>query len=121
MEEDKCVIAITEALSEAIRVALEEVEGSICTPEAFDRALANLLSKMLGIEHNPTKCDEILAQPPSANTCKDFYEQRRWVMCRAHQLLKEMKKEGKVANIGEAINTAWSELREKCLAIGHVI
>ena len=121
MSEDKCILAISEALKRAISVALEEVEHSVCTPEDFDKALLKVLGDILGVEVNPTKCSEILSKPVTETICKDFYEQRRWVMCKAHQLLKKWKEEGKIADIGEAIHEAWTELKEKCLEKGYPI
>lgn len=117
----KCIIAIKEALKRAFSIAMDEVEKSVCTPEDFEKALLEFLGEVLGVEVNPTKCDLILESPVDEKVCKDFYEQRRWVMCRAHQLLKQWKEEGKIADIGEAIEKAWEELREKCIEKGYAI
>ena len=118
---EKCITAIKEALKRAFSIVLEGVENDICTVEDFDKALLEFLGQMLGVDVNPTKCDLILEKPVSEKVCRDFYEQRRWVMCKAHQLLKEWKKEGKIADIGEAIEKAWDELKEKCLEAGYAI
>ena len=120
-EESKCQLAIKEALKEALRIALEETSSSICRPEDFDKALLEVLGELLGVEANPTSCELVLKEPPTAKVCRDFYEQRRWVMCKAHRLLKEWKKEGRIADIGEAIEEAWDELKEKCLEAGYPI
>jgi len=117
----KCAVAIKEALREAIRTAIEEVKNTICKPEDFDKALLEVLGEMLGVEVNPTKCELVLKEPVTERVCKDFYEQRRWVMCKAHQLLKKWREEGRIADIGEAIEEAWSELKEKCLEAGYAI
>jgi len=120
-EEGKCVIAIEEAIKRALSVAVEEVKNTVCTEEDFDKALKKVLGSLLGVEANPTECSIVLSQPMTERVCRDFYEQRRWVMCRAHQKLKEMYKTGQIADLGEAIEEAWDELKEKCLAAGHPV
>lgn len=120
-EENRCVIAISEAIKKALSVALEEVRSSVCSEDDFDKAMLEVLGRVLGVETNPTKCDLVLKEPITERVCRDFYEQRRWVMCRAHQKLKQWKEEGRIADIGDAIEEAWDELKEKCLEAGHPI
>lgn len=119
--EGKCVIAIEEAIKRALNIALEEVKNTVCTKEDFDKALKKVLGSFLGVEANPTSCELILEEPVTKKVCEDFYEQRRWVMCRTHQKLKKMYEEGKIAELGEAIESAWDELKEKCLAAGYPV
>jgi len=121
MGDEKCVIAVREAIKKALEVALDEVRKSVCKEEDFEKAILEVLGKFLGVEANPTKCELILEKPVTESVCRDFYEQRRWVMCRAHRLMKEWIKEGKIADLGEALDIAWDELKKKCAEAGYAI
>jgi hypothetical protein len=55
---------------------------------------------------------EIVLKDVTLDTCRDFRESRRWVMCKAWELMDKQK----VGSFKEAISKAWSELREKCRA-----
>jgi len=57
-------------------------------------------------------CKLILDKGVTTDTCMDFRESRRWVMCRAWDLMD--KKE--VDSFKEAIGKAWDELRTRCRA-----
>ena len=116
----KCALAIKEAIKKAIQIAGEEIQDTICSTEDYDRALKEVLAELLGVEVNPTSCDLVLSTI-TESTCKDFYKQREYVMCRAHQLMKEWREEGKIADLGKAIREAWDDLKTKCLEKGIVV
>ena len=119
---NKCVIAIEEAINKALEVAFEEIQKSICTKEDFEKALSTVLSDFLGVDIsvNP-ECEEILKKGFTEKVCKDFYEQRRWVMCCAHSKLKKWLEEGKIADFRKAIRECWKELKEGCEKAGYPI
>lgn len=116
-EENKCVMAIKEAIKKAIEYAGQEVQGTICSVDDYDKAVKQVLAEFLGVEVNPTSCDYVL-EHIGEDVCRDFYKQREYVMCKAHKLLKEWRAEGKIADIGKAIREAWNDLKTKCLEIG---
>lgn len=115
MEKNKCVVAISVALKKAFEIAVDEAKNTACSEDDLDQAIHSYLAKMLGVKVNPhSKCDVLLEKPVTKEVCRDFYEQRRWVMCRAHRKLKEWLKEGKPADLGKALEESWDELKEEC-------
>jgi len=109
---EKCKIA----LGSALKVVLEECGGK-------DNFFKNI-GKILGLseeeveEMNPLSehCRRVLDEALTKERCHDFREQRRWVMCRAWDLM-----ETEHIPFHDAIKRAWDELKERCAKIGAYI
>jgi len=99
----------------AWEVALD-VLSSECTPHQ----LVEFMKKILGLKNddlNPgEKCKWVLERGLTKEVCQDFREYRRWVMCRAFEL---MEKEG--LSFSEALDKAWDEVHEECAKLGVII
>lgn len=125
MKKMACKMAVKDAIDRVFKVITEEFKKwevvGLCDPDTIDEGMKTVLAKILGVKDNPVSCEILLSQPVTERICRDFYEQRRWVMCRAHQILKEEHEKGEIADLGEAIEKAWDELREKCLKMGYYI
>jgi len=83
---------------------------------------AEFLSRVLGLNKHDVnalsvKCRYVLERGLTKEVCEDFREIRRWVACRAWQLLEE----GKARRWRDAIKTAWEEAKRKCMELGVVI
>ena len=93
-----------------------DVLSSECTPHQ----LVDFAKKILGLKKddiNPSeKCRLILDRGLPKEVCQNFREYRRWVMCRAFEL---MEKEG--LSFSEALDKAWDEVHEKCAEVGVII
>ena len=75
----------------------------------------DLAAELLGIHpkevNEPSiKCSIILGQGLQPEICSDFREIRRWVLCRAWELLDSHS----VKSFREAIRRAWEEARLGC-------
>jgi len=103
-KEDRCAIAVD--------VALETILGECGGSKEL---VMKHIGELLGIDGNPisAKCEYVLERGTPAEVCKDFREIRRWVLCRAWEL---METEG--LRFRDAISRAWIEAKEKCAAHG---
>jgi len=104
----KCQIAI---------LAVAEVLTKHC--KAGDEALKKFMKDILGLsdEKDNPSCDLVLKHGLTESICKDFRAIRKWVMCRAHDLLAK----GEVKTFSEAMRKAWEEAKTTCLKLGVII
>ena len=96
---------------------LADLVGSECTAEQ----LGMWLKEVLGLEDDDINvsetCRMILEEKGlTKEVCQDFRAYRRWVMCRAFQLIE---KEG--LSFSEALRRAWKEVKSKCFELGVTI
>ena len=80
------------------------------------------LEDMLGLERHEInepseKCKPVLEIGLTPSVCKDFRAIRRWVACRAWQLLESDKYD----RWRDAIRQAWMEARTECLKHGVAV
>lgn len=93
---------------EECRIAMNAAAGVALEHCSDDEELETLLSRMLGIEPD-INCTFALEEGLDEDTCTDFEGLRQWVMCRAHDLLKNQQVE-----FDEALEEAWGEARNQC-------
>lgn len=91
----------------ALEIAREECGG--------EKAMMKHMGKLLGMDEdeapNPSSdCEVVLDEGLIEEVCKDFREIRRWVLCRAWQLLDSKE----VDTFEVAMETAWAEAKNKC-------
>lgn len=94
------------------REILREIEGDIA------RIIVRYGADVLGIDHSEVndpseKCKAVLSRPLDRSICQDFRGIRRWVLCRAWQLLDS----GEAKMFRTAIRRAWSEAKRICYNI----
>ncbi len=98
-----------------LRIVAKSLSDIIITtvPEG---KIDQLMQDILGIEGvNPISehCKLVLENDLPAEVCTSFRGIRRWVMCRAWELMDENK-----MPFRQAMRTAWAEAKEKCLKHG---
>lgn len=101
--DDECAVAVEAAMG----VALDH-----CTDDA---ALRRALGSVLGVEPDPD-CATALDEGLDEATCTDSRGLRQWVLCRAHDLLKNQR-----MSFQEAMEQAWNEAKDGCDVDGAVV
>lgn len=104
-EDDVC----KRATEIALEIAREECGG--------DEAMVKVLQKMVGLEDeikSKSDCDDILKRGLNKQQCNNFKMIRRWVMCKAWQLIEQ----DKVNTFDKAMNRAWKLAKDRCNEIG---
>lgn len=101
--EDECAIA----MEAAVGVALDH-----CTDDA---ALQQNIGRVLGVEPD-ANCTAALDEGLDEETCTSPRGLRQWVMCRAHDLLKNNR-----ITFQEAMEQAWAEAADQCDMDGAVV
>lgn len=91
------------------RILLEGVGTEI------ERVIVHYGAELLGLDpeevNDPkSKCPAVLDVGLTPEVCRDFRAVRRWVMCRAWQLLDS----GEAKRFRDAIRRAWREEEEAC-------
>ena len=98
-----------------LRDLFESIESLFITPEDIEAVLGLDPHE---INEPSEKCKIILEEVGLTKAvCEDFRAIRRWVACRAWQLLEE----GKYHRWRDAIRKAWQEARLGCAKQGAVI
>lgn len=94
--DDECAVAVEAAMG----VALDH-----CTDDA---ALRQNLGRVLGVEPDEN-CEDALEEGLDEATCTNSQGIRQWVLCRAHDLLKNQR-----MTFQDAMEQAWNEAKESC-------
>lgn len=99
-------------MAEVIREIADRLYTMLITP--LD------IADMLGIDRHDInevsiKCRYVLEERGlTAEVCKDFREIRRWVACRAWQLIERDEAD----TWRDAIRRAWNEAKAQCIRLG---
>ena len=99
-------------MSEIVRDIVDSIYTLLITPAD--------MAKILGLDTHDinevsVKCKYVLEERGlTAEVCKDFREIRRWVACRAWQLIEQDKAD----TWKQAINQAWNEAKAQCIRLG---
>ena len=93
--------------------AIADICGSL--PE---KLFKDIVSKFLGVDAssmNPLSahCKEVLVRGVTKEVAENFFESRRWVMCRAWEMMFGGEVKPTLQGFGEAVKMAWDELHAK--------
>lgn len=96
-------------------VAIEAAVGVALDHCVNDDELQRNIGRVLGVEPDPD-CEASLEEGLDDETCRSSRGVRQWVLCRAHDMLKNQQ-----VGFQEAMETAWAEAASQCDVDGSVV